>query len=105
MVAVERLKITRDKGLQLVILEGDSRLRFELIESNAVGLPDNRSLVHDISVLGLSFVRFKAQYVPRCCNKIVNSLAHLAKLVGSRIWIGEIANCIRDLVTLDLQFE
>ena len=77
------------------------RVGIELIENSVQDLSYNGSFIHEISVLDLSFFRFKAQYVSRCCNTIVDTLAHLAKLVGTRLQIGEVPRYIRDLVTLD----
>ena len=83
-------------------LEGDLRLGIESIESSNQVLSYSGSLVHEISRLGLRFSRFKAQYAPRSCNKIVDSLAHLAKFVGTKVSFGDVLSCIRDLVNLEL---
>ena len=74
----------------------------ECIESSTQIYTYSGSLIHEISRLGLRFSRFKAQYIPRNCNRIANSLAHLAKFVGSKVWLGDIPKCIRDLVNLKI---
>ena len=88
--------------MQSVILKGDSRVEIKPIENSVQDLSYNGSLVHEISILGLNFIRFKIEYVSRCRNTKADTLVHLAKLVGTRLWIGEVSRCIRDLVTLDL---
>ena len=100
-VALEGLKLTQGKGFCSVILERNSRIGNELIEGTEMDLSYNGSMVHEICNLGLNFNRFKAQYIPRCCNTIA-ALAHLAKLVGTRLWMSQVPRCIRDFVTLDL---
>ena len=88
MAAVEGLKLVLDVGAQMVIFEGDSRLGIESIESSNQVLFYSGSLVHEISKLGPRFSRLKAQYVPRNCNKITDSFAHLAKIcwIKSVVW-------------------
>ena len=102
MAAVEGLKLARELGAQEVILEGDPRVGIESVETSNQLYSYRGSLIREICRLGLSFSRFKALYVPRNCNRIVDSIAHLAKFVGSKEWIGNIPNCIRDLVTLKI---
>ena len=102
MVAVEGLKLASEVAAQEVILEGDSRLGIESIESSIQIFSYSGSLIHEISRLGLRLSRFKAQYVPKNFNRIADSLAHLAKFVGSKVWFGDIPNCIKDLVNLEI---
>ena len=60
MAASEGVKLALYLGLHSIILEKeDYRLAFEQFESSSVDLSYNGSLVHEISVMGLSFVRFK----------------------------------------------
>ena len=59
---------------------------FEHLENISEDLSCNGSLAHEISGLGLRFRRFKAQHVPRICNRVVDSLAHLVKFVGINVW-------------------
>ena len=59
MVALEGLKHALGLGLQSIILKRDSRLAFEQFKSSSIDLSYNGSLVHEISVMRLRFVRFK----------------------------------------------
>ena len=102
MAVVDGLKLALKMGVQAVILKGDSRLGIEQIETSTLDLSYNESLVHEISVLRLRFARFKVQYVSRNCTKIADSLTHLAKFVGSKVWVGEVLNCVRDIANLNL---
>ena len=77
-------------------------MKIESIESSTQIYTYSGSLIHEISRLGLRFSRFKTQYVPKNYNRIADSLAHLAKFVGSKVWLSDIPNCIRGLVNLEI---
>ena len=58
---------------------------FEQLDSSVMDLSYSGSSVHEISVLGLRFARFKAQFIPKKFNKVADSLAHLGKFIGPKI--------------------
>ena len=78
--AREGVMLALELGVRLVILEGDSRVAFESIETSSWNLSYNGTLVHDICSMGLRFDRFKAQFVPRTRHRVANALARYAKI-------------------------
>ena len=64
IAAVEGLKLAIELGAQNVILEGDSRVGIESIESSNQLFSYGGSLIHEISRFGLSFSRFKSPIYP-----------------------------------------
>ena len=45
------------------------------------------------------------QYVPRLCNKAADSLTHVAKFVGVRLWVDVVPKFIFELVAQEASFE
>ena len=68
IAALEEVRLALELRLQSINLEGDSRLVFEQLKSSEMNLSYNGSLVHEISIMGLRFARFKTQFVHRNCK-------------------------------------
>ena len=55
----------------------------ENIDSTSNDLSLNGVLLHDIGLIASEFIRFKAQFVHRQCNKVADALVHDAKSLGT----------------------
>ena len=84
IAAREGVKLALKLGWRSIILEGDSKIVFENIESSSWDVSYNGTLIHDICSIRLRFDRFKAQYVYKNENRIVDALAHYVKFVRAR---------------------
>ena len=80
--------ITQNFHRKNCILEWDAKLVFEEFENGSIDY--NGTLICEICVFGLSFVKFKVQYVPRDCDMVVGYLTHFAKFQMPEEWLGEV---------------
>lgn len=92
MLQKRGIKLALELGLKSIVFEVDASLVIESLESSAPDYSYNGSIIHEISGMELRFERFKIQYVPRECNRIVGFLAHFAKYHMFKVWLGEIPN-------------
>ena len=57
----------------------------ESIDSSCNNLSLNEILLYEIGLIASEFIKFKAQFVFRQCNKVVDALIDIAKSLGG-VW-------------------
>ena len=101
----EALNFAWSIGIRRITLEGDAKNVYSCLEEPSVDLSGNGTIIHDIILLASWFNRFKAYFVPRQCNRVVNTLCKYARH-SDYVWLEDSLPCdIETLIALDLLFE
>ena len=97
MAAKEGLQLAVDFWIRVLILESDAQMMMESFGSNSNNLSHGLILIEAYRlVLGLNY--YKAQYTPRCCNRVADRLAKSVKDWDIRVWTMETLSYIKDIL-------
>ena len=109
VVEIEALAVSRalefaaDIGLDNVILEGDSKVVTQALETKDVGLAAFGLLIRDACTLAGNFSDVSYSHTKRKSNKVAHSLVKLAtNLADCVIWMEEVPPSIYHFVRADL---
>ena len=58
----------------------------------------NGLILYDACRCASEFIYFKAQYISRNCNVVVDRIAMLARNRDKQVWISKALSCIRDIL-------
>ena len=70
----------------------------ESFGSNSNDLSHSGLILIEAFRLALRLNYFKAQYILKCCNSIIDRLAKLAKDWDTTVWTMEASSCIKDML-------
>ena len=103
LAASRALELAADIGLDRIVLEGDSKVVTQVLETKEVGLAAYGLLVSDACTLARNFSEVSYSHTKREGNKVAHSLAKLAaNLTNCVIWMEEIPPSINHFVQADL---
>ena len=103
LAASRALELAADIGLDRVILEGDSKVVTQALETEEVGLAAYGLLIRDACTLAGNFSDVSYSHTKRKSNKVAHSLVKLAtNLADCVIWMEEVPPSIYHFVRADL---
>ena len=103
LAASRALEFAADIGLDNVILEGDSKVVTQALETKDVGLAAFGLLIRDACTLAGNFSDVSYSHTKRKSNKVAHSLVKLAtNLADCVIWMEEVPPSIYHFVRADL---
>ena len=103
LAASRALEFAADIGLDNVILEGDSKVVTQALETKDVGLAAFGLLIRDACTLAGNFSDVSYSHTKRKGNKVAHSLVKLAtNLADCVIWMEEVPPSIYHFVQADL---
>ena len=103
LAASRALEFAADIGLDNVILEGDSKVVTQALETKDVGLAAFGLLIRDACTLAGNFSDVSYSHTKRKGNKVADSLVKLAtNLANCVIWMEEVPPSIYHFVQADL---
>ena len=103
LAASRALEFAADIGLDNVILEGDSKVVTQALETKDVGLAAFGLLIKDACTLAGNFSDVSYSHTKRKGNKVADSLVKLAtNLANCVIWMEEVPPSIYHFVQADL---
>ena len=103
LAASRALEFAADIGLDNVILEGDSKVVTQALETKDVGLAAFGLLIRDACTLAGNFSNVSYSHTKRKGNKVAHSLVKLAtNLADCVIWMEEVPPSIYHFVRADL---
>ena len=103
LAASRALEFAADIGLDNVILEGDSKVVTQALETKDVGLAAFGLLIRDACTLAGNFSDVSYSHTKRKGNKVADSLVKLAtNLADCVIWMEEVPPSIYHFVQADL---
>ena len=103
LAASRALEFAADIGLDNVILEGDSKVVTQALETKDVGLAAFGLLIRDACTLAGNFSDVSYSHTKRKSNKVAHSLVKLAtNLADCVIWMEEVPPSIYHFVQADL---
>ena len=103
LAASRALEFAADIGLDNVILEGDSKVVTQALETKDVGLAAFGLLIRDACTLAGNFSDVSYSHTKRKSNKVAHSLVKLAtNLANCVIWMEEVPPSIYHFVRADL---
>ena len=83
--AKEGLEFAFGLGIRAIILEGDAKLILDSFKESSVDWSHNGTILAAACSLASKFNFFKANFVPRRCNKVANRLAGLTNVWDNQI--------------------
>ena len=95
------MRFAFDLGIRAIILEGDAKLILDSFEESSLDLSHNGTILAYAYSLATRFNFFKANFVPRRCNIVVDKLVGLANVWDNQIWTDEAPTCILDVLALE----
>jgi ribonuclease HI len=102
IAALHAAEFSRDLGLQMIILEGDSLQVVNAIQDTGPNWSRYGHIVADIRTVLQGFQGWQICHTKRATNYAAHGLAKEAILnVIDRVWMEEIPSCIYDFVTLE----
>jgi len=97
------VRLVMDCGFRRVVFEGDNESLIRRIQNGKI---DDRSylgsFIMEIQSLQYYFDKCQFSFIPRCCNKVADSLAHLAHTDPNKVWIEEVPIVVHDVYFHDL---
>ena len=103
LAASRALELAADIGLDIVILEGDSKVVTQALETEDVGLAAYGLLIRDACTLARNFSEVSYSHTKREGNKVAHGLAKLAtNLANCVIWMEEVPPSIYHFVQANL---
>ena len=103
LAASRALEFAADIGLDNVILEGDSKVVTQALETKDVGLAAFGLLIRDACTLAGNFSDVSYSHTKRKSNKVAHNLVKLAtNLADCVIWMEEVPPSIYHFVRADL---
>ena len=103
LAASRALELAADIGLDIVILEGDSKVVTQALETEDVSLAAYGLLIRDACTLARNFSEVSYSHTKREGNKVAHGLAKLAaNLANCVIWMEEVPPSIYHFVQANL---
>lgn len=104
MAAKKGVCLARDLGIRTVILEGDEKRVLDSFGDGSEDLSHNEIILVEAYSIASSFNLFKAQFIPRYCNIVVDRLVDLNKVRDKEVWTIEAPHYIWDVLVLEAGF-
>ena len=82
IAAIKALKLALELGHNSIILEGDSKIAIETMQSGMPTLADYGHLIEEAKMLAESFVAIEYSFVPRQCNNLAHKIARHVRHVS-----------------------
>ena len=103
LAASRALELAADIGLDRIVLEGDSKVVTQALETKDMGLAAYGLLISDACTLARNFSEVSYSHTKREGNKVAHGLAKLAaNLADCVIWMEEVPPSINHFVQADL---